>query len=537
MSDTRGIKTKLLVGFGAMLGVLLALSIAWILQTRGLTKGLEKAVGSTARKQQLAGEIRTAAAEMLAGENGIVLGSVLQRTVAVAQSKIEFRNGFDRIARAVSSFRQLSELDGSGTGVSSLETQLSVAGRAHEEMMSFLDKQQFDQVQKTFDENVYPRLKQIGEQSEALAKQEEERLTTATAEARSQTARAYWLVGLFMVLAGASGAVVFFFVDQTIRQLRLLASQVQQGSEQVASAAAQVCSASQSLAHCASEQAAALEETSASMEQMSAVTHKNSDNSRATAALTEESERVVGEAEHTVRELSGSMQEISASGDKITKVVNMIDNIAFQTKILSLNAAVEAARAGTAGAGFAVVADQIGHLAQECADAARSTAEMIEDTVVRVRDGGAKLIRAAQVIQEVVSQAAKVRVLVDEVKAGSEEQSRGIDQVSKAVIQMEQMTQRTAANAEETASAGQQLDSYSDSLNKIVARMNSLVGGGVDAGYPPRGWTDRETPAAPLPAVSRAVAAKRSRAPASHFPAVQTPSGKSLALEEEFKDF
>src|SRR5258705_371595 len=134
-----------------------------------------------------------------------------------------------------------------------------------------------------------------------------------------------------------------------------------------------------------------------------------------------------------------------------------------------------AAPAGSAGAGFAVVAEQVGHLAQECAEAARSTAEMIDDTVARVRDGGSKLGRAAEAIQEVVKHSARMRVLADEVNVGSQEQSKGIDEVSRAVAQMQQMTQKTAANAEETASAGQELDSHAETLDPIVAQMPRLV--------------------------------------------------------------
>jgi methyl-accepting chemotaxis protein len=466
---------KLLAGFGAMLAVTLALGTAWVFQSHGLTKELESAVNVTARKQHLAGEIRTSSAEILASENAIVLGSVLQRNGLVSQNKQAFRTQFDRMGKALADYRPLSDTNGLST-VAALEGQLASAGRAHEDMLQYLDKQQFDLVQKTFDEVVQPRLREISTQAEALGRQEDERLGGAATKAESQRASAYWMIALFMALTLAAAMAVSLVVVQANTSLRKLASDVSRGAEQVASAAVQVCSASQSLAQCSSEQAAALEETSASMEEMSSVTHKNNENSRSTASLMNESEEVVDAAEKTVRELSVSMQEISVSGEKITKVVKMIDDIAFQTKILSLNAAVEAARAGAAGAGFAVVAEQIGHLAQECAVAARNTAEMIDDTVARVRDGGDKLNRAAGAIQEVVKHASRVKILVDEVNVGSQEQSKGIDQVSRAVAQMQQMTQQTAANAEETASAGRELDTYADALNRVVRRMHTLVG-------------------------------------------------------------
>lgn len=476
MVKSMKIGAKLLGGFGTLVVILLVMGSVWLVESRSLSMQLSSAVNVTARKQQLAGAVWRAAADMLSAEESIVLGAILQRSQVTTQGKVQFTAGLRSIEKALAAFRPLSDSASTLSAISALENEVSLAAAAHEDLIQYLDKQQFDHVQRTFDDRMQPRLKEVGRQAELLARQEEERLAAAADGATSRTNRTYWIVGIFLVLGAGAGGGVFYLIHQTNGRLRSLTLEIAHGAEQVACAAAQVSAASQSLAQGASEQAAALQETSASMDEMSSVTHKNTDNSQSTAALMTDCEHVVGNAEGTVRELSGSMQEISESGERITKVVKMIDDIAFQTKILSLNAAVEAARAGAAGAGFAVVADQVGHLAQECAEAARSTAEMIDATVSRVRDGGTKLSRTAEVIQQVVHQVSKVRILVDEVNVGSEEQSKGIDQVSKAITHMQQMTQSTAANAEETASAGQELDSYAESLNRIVARMNTLVG-------------------------------------------------------------
>ncbi len=469
------IGTKLLVGFAVMLAIALIISAASLTQNRRLSKALEEAVNATAKKQQLAGEIRTSAAEMLIAENGIMLGSVLQRNDATIESKRQFETQFRRMGTVLAEYRPLSDSSVTAS-LDALDRQLTVASQAHQEMMQFLEKQQFDRVQKTFDEAVQPRLRDISKQADSLVSQEGERLGQAAAGAQSTASQTLWLNVIFTIIALAVGAAVLLVVHHVNNSMRALASEIGRGAERVAGSAAQVSSASRSLAQCSTEQAAALQETSASMEEMSSVTHRNSDNSKSMASLVEESESVVGSAERTVRELAVSMEDITKSGEKITKVVKIIDNIAFQTKILSLNAAVEAARAGAAGAGFAIVAEQVGRLAQECAEAAHSTAEMIDDTVARVREGGVKLGRTAEAIQSVVQYSGKVKALVDEVNVGSEEQAKGIDQVSNAVTQMQQMTQQTAGNAEETASAGQQLDSYAEALNKIVAELDRLVG-------------------------------------------------------------
>ena len=116
------------------------------------------------------------------------------------------------------------------------------------------------------------------------------------------------------------------------------------------------------------------------------------------------------------------MVDIRASSDKTSKIIKVIDEIAFQTNILALNAAVEAARAGEAGAGFAVVADEVRSLAQRSAQAAKDTAPLIEESLAKANAGGAKLEQMNVVMRAITESTAKVRVLVDEVKDGSEEQ-------------------------------------------------------------------------------------------------------------------
>ena len=170
------------------------------------------------------------------------------------------------------------------------------------------------------------------------------------------------------------------------------------------------------------------------------------------------------------------MQEIGNSSNKIARIIKVIDEIAFQTNILALNAAVEAARAGEAGLGFAVVADEVRNLAQRCAQAARDTAGLIEDSIATSRDGNARLDQMAGAVRAMTENATRVKSLVDEVNLGSQEQARGMEQISRAVLQMEQVTQRTAAAAEESASAGSELNSHADTLRTLVHEMRDMVG-------------------------------------------------------------
>lgn len=188
----------------------------------------------------------------------------------------------------------------------------------------------------------------------------------------------------------------------------------------------------------------------------------------------------VAEANATLDGMMTSMREIDVSSGKISKIIKVIDEIAFQTNILALNAAVEAARAGEAGMGFAVVADEVRSLAQRSAQAAKDTASLIEDSILRSGEGSRMLSGVAASIRAITGGAGKVKTLVDEAEASSKEQAQGTDQISKAIAQIDQVTQRTAANAEEAAAASEELNAQSQALMAVVDQLQMMVGGDLE---------------------------------------------------------
>ena len=212
--------------------------------------------------------------------------------------------------------------------------------------------------------------------------------------------------------------------------------------------------------------------------------HRNSENSLSAADLVARSEQMFIDTRQDLEQMVVAMDEIAAQSSGVAKIIKVIDEIAFQTNILALNAAVEAARAGEAGMGFAVVADEVRNLAQRCAQAAKDTAALIEESISKSDDGQTKVEQVAVAIRAITEESAKVKTLVDEVSVGSQEQTRGIEQIAKALTQMEQVTQQSAANAEESAAAAEELTAQASTLMEVVHQLSSMVGGmqGIDHG-------------------------------------------------------
>ena len=248
-------------------------------------------------------------------------------------------------------------------------------------------------------------------------------------------------------------------------------AEIQQSAVQVNSGAEQVSSGAQGLSQGATEQASSIEELSATMNDISAKIQETAGTTREASRLSNMAGQSVMVSNEKMREMSLAMEEITEKSQEISKIIKTIDDIAFQTNILSLNAAIEAARAGAAGKGFAVVADEVGNLAQKSAKAAQNTSSLIEETIEAVNKGVRISEETAESLTEVVSRAGKINDLIDIASSSSEEQARGVSQLSVGIDQISSVVQSNTATAEESAAASEELSGQANILSDLVGRF------------------------------------------------------------------
>jgi methyl-accepting chemotaxis protein len=386
------------------------------------------------------------------------------------------------------------------------------------------------------------RLDELANLNRQLAAEE-----TAAAIARSVTTKRLSLIttGVAFAIALTLG---FVLTRSITRPIRDVADRLVSGADQTAAAAGQVSAASQSLAEGASEQAASLEETSASLEEMSSMTQRNATSAHSAKDLANQTRTAADTGARDMQEMSTAMADIKASSDNIAKIIKTIDEIAFQTNILALNAAVEAARAGEAGMGFAVVADEVRTLAQRSAQAAKETADRIQDAIDKSSRGVQISGKVATSLQEILGKARQVDELVAEIASASREQNQGITQINTAVTQMDKVTQANAANAEESASAAEELNAQAATLKSAAGELLSMITRAPVTSTPTsRNPSTPSVPrrkASPTPASSKPAATHPRQQPTSE-PAPQTASialnpprrQSTIPLTDDFKDF
>ena len=193
--------------------------------------------------------------------------------------------------------------------------------------------------------------------------------------------------------------------------------------------------------------------------------------------MASETRTALERSREAMNRMGQAIGRIKGSSDQTARIVKTIDEIAFQTNLLALNAAVEAARAGESGKGFAVVAEEVRNLAQRSAEAAKSTAALIEESQLNASSG----VRVSEEVEAILTQIFKsmesLTQLIHQVSSASEEQNRGIEQIGKSMNQIDRLTQNNAATSVESSSASGELSAQAGELDRVVSTLVGLVRG------------------------------------------------------------
>lgn len=262
-------------------------------------------------------------------------------------------------------------------------------------------------------------------------------------------------------------------------ELNGIMGQLSSSSRDIAAGAGQVSNSAVSLSQGSTEQAAEIEAlarnimgVSENVEQVSQEAQKASDISR-------EVRQGLIESNTKMRNMTEVIQRISDRSNEIHKIVKTIDNIAFQTNILAINAAVEAARAGEAGKGFAVVADEVRTLASRSAAAAQETTELLGETMRSMEDGVVAAGDTAESMLSAAGLAEEMDGLIGDIADHMKQQSTAATDIGHGIEQISIVIQNNVSTAEASAAASEELSGQADALKELVSRFRLKEPGGI----------------------------------------------------------
>lgn len=247
--------------------------------------------------------------------------------------------------------------------------------------------------------------------------------------------------------------------------------EVRDSSEMVSAGALNLAEASQALAEGATDQAASAEQLQATIDEITEGLKNTADQ---TNLACQEAERIADEAEDSREQMDlmvEAMQRISETSEMIGSVITEIEDIASQTNLLSLNASIEAARAGDAGKGFAVVADQIRTLAEQSAKAAVNTRELIESSIEEIKNGNNAAESTKKVLIGVVEDIHQLSESAKGIQEISVMQAESMGQADAGVSRISDVIQANSATAQETSATSEELSAQATSMDEIVARF------------------------------------------------------------------
>ncbi len=470
------LQRKLTISFAALGMLFTAVGAAGLYNSSRLSAELEDAQMATLPKTVGFAEANADVLKAGLAVREAMYYAELKRSADVRSLCAQAEESLDAAAASIGRIRPLLVTEKGKAVIADLAGKLDSYRSATLEEAALLDTGELDAARTLADEKLTPIGDGITGSIDAFTKVQNDYIAAAAKRSSAATKLSNFVSILFLVLGAALFVGVGLVLRRASKDLRVIASELQNGAKQVSSAAQQVGASGQTLSQGASEQASSSQEISGAITVVHAGATKNGDDARNCMELMAGASQIGGTVKQAMQQLSSTVEEINRSSDQIAKVLRSIDEIAFQTNLLALNAAVEAARAGEAGAGFAIVADEVRALAQRCKDAAGETTVLVEASVGSAKDGRERLAAVTAAWSQSADVRDQVYQLSGEVATSSAEHAVRMQEIESAIGQLSAATQHIAAQAEENAAAGEELASQSVFLTSLAGRLDLLVG-------------------------------------------------------------
>jgi methyl-accepting chemotaxis protein len=387
-------------------------------------------------------------------------------------------------------------------------------------LSEMINNKKIDEAKKYYFKEVIPYQKKFEKIGQELALKTDQIAEYVILSSRKELSRLTWIL---VIIAIAGITIITFAVIISVKTildaLNVLVNTLSNGADAVASAAEEISATGIELSAAVTEQASSIQETASSAVEVSAMVKKNAENAKISEEVAREGEQaatsgkfvvgkmiqVMGEIEFANSEIMKQTINSNTEISEIVKVIaeigiktKVINDIVFQTKLLSFNASVEAARAGDNGKGFAVVAEEIGNLAKMSGTAAKEITELLDGSIKKVEsivantqtkiaslidngqkkvDAGSKVAKKTNdVLDDIVHAVSNISARVKEIVIASKEQAQGVDEINKAVSQMDQVIHENASASHQSASAAASLAQQAAVLRAGVNDLVLLIG-------------------------------------------------------------